>query len=303
MPRYATVAVVASLFLAAAAADTIVPPVSHGQLPPPASGQPAAMVRYMPQRYGDIFWENDRIAHRLYGRALEAAEPPSTSGIDVWVKNVRYPFMERQLASGHHHEYLGEGLDFYNVGTARGDGGLGIWFDNKLWVSRNYQSYAILDPGPREARFALDYAPWPVSVARKVWEHRQLALPLGSNFTRQVSTIFSDDPAPLTVGIGISRRATSAENAAYKWDAASGRLTVWEKTDPDKGTIGTALMVDPAQVAGFVVEADNLLVLVKAEPGKPFVYYSGACWDKGLDFHTRAEWEAYTAAQKPDFKP
>jgi hypothetical protein len=44
-------------------------------------------------------------------------------------------------------------------------------------------------------------------------------------------------------------------------------------------------------------------VLVKVEPGKPFVYYTGAAWDKGLDFHDRAAWETYVRDQKPDFDP
>jgi len=65
--------------------------------------------------------------------------------------------------------------------------------------------------------------------------------------------------------------------------------------------MGLALIVDPAQVAGFVQDADNFLVLLKVIPGKAFVYYSGGCWDKGLDFHSRPEWETYVAAQKPDF--
>ncbi|GAA0529480.1 rhamnogalacturonyl hydrolase YesR [Rhizomicrobium palustre] len=273
------------------------------QLAPPKQGEdkPAAIVRYAPYRYDDILWENDRIAHRLYGPALEKYEPPSGSGIDIWGKRVRYPFMERQLATGHQHDFHGDGLDFYNVGAARGDGGLGIWYANKLWTSRNYRSFKILNPGPEVASFSLEYAPWPVDVVRKVWEHRELSLPLGTNFTKQVSTISSDDPSELVVGIGINKKATSDKAGDYSWDATSGKLVVWEKTDPDKGTMGLALMVDPAQVAGFVQDAENFLVLVKVTPGKPFTYYSGGCWDKGLDFHSRGEWEEYVKAQKPVF--
>jgi len=33
------------------------------------------------------------------------------------------------------------------------------------------------------------------------------------------------------------------------------------------------------------------------------VYYMGAAWDKGLDFHDRPGWEAYVRDQKPDFAP
>ena len=48
-------------------------------------------------------------------------------------------------------------------------------------------------------------------------------------------------------------------------------------------------------------DADNYLVLIRAESGKPFVYYTGAAWDKGRDFHDRAGWEVYVREQKPDF--
>src|SRR4051812_4636492 len=65
---------------------------------PDAEGQKArAVVAYAPYRFDDILWENDRTAHRIYGPALQASEPPSTSGIDAWGKLVRWPFMERQL--------------------------------------------------------------------------------------------------------------------------------------------------------------------------------------------------------------
>jgi hypothetical protein len=100
---------------------TTMPPI-HGALTAPAETerQPRATVSFAPYRYGDILWENDRTAHRIYGQPLESAEPPSTSGMDAWGKNVRWPFMERQLRTGDQHAYHGEGLDFYNVNTFRG---------------------------------------------------------------------------------------------------------------------------------------------------------------------------------------
>jgi hypothetical protein len=94
--------------------------------PPPAQRAPRATVRYAPYRFDDILWENDRTAHRIYGPALEKAEPPSSSGIDAWGKDVVWPFMERQLATGKQHDFHGEGIDFYNVNSFRGAGGLGI---------------------------------------------------------------------------------------------------------------------------------------------------------------------------------
>jgi hypothetical protein len=278
------------------------PPV-HGPLPPPTGPdrQPRATVMFAHYRYDDILWENDRTAHRIYGQALETAEPPSSSGIDAWGKNVRWPFMDRQLRTGDQHAYHGEGLDFYNVNTFRGAGGLGVWQDNKLWVSRNYRGYKILQNGPDVARFEVSYAPWPVDVDRKVWETRRFSLPLGTNFTRMVSTISSDKPGSMLVGIGIGKHPTSDANGHLHVDRTRGTLSWWGPEDPIKGAMAVALMVDPQMIAEVREDADNYLVLLRVEPGKSFVYYMGAAWDKGPDFRNEAQWDAYVAAQKPDF--
>jgi hypothetical protein len=289
---------------APAATGPTMPPVVARLPAPDAEGRkPRALVVLAPYRYDDILWENDRTAHRIYGRALEAYEPPSSSGVDAWGKSVRWPFMERQLHSGDQHGFHGEGLDFYDVNTARGAGGLGVWQDNKLWVSRNWRSYQILSSGPDVASFRVDYAPWPVDVDRKVWESRTFTLPLGTNFTRMVSTMSSDKPGPLIVGIGISKRTGPTGPALLTKDLGPGRVSYWGPSDPVKGAMAVAVMVDPKALVEVREDHDNYLILLKVEPGKPFVYYAGAAWDKGLDFHDRAGWEAYVRAQKPDFDP
>jgi hypothetical protein len=301
--------IVAGVALIAAATvsaegQPVMPPIENPLQKPDAEGQkPRAVALLAPYRYDDILWENDRTAHRIYGRALEAAEPPSSSGIDAWGKSVRWPFMDRQLKTGSQHGYHGEGMDFYDVNTTRGAGGLGIWQDNKLWVSRNWKSHEILKNGPDVASFKVDYAPWPVDVDRKVWETRIFTLPLGTNFTRMVSTLSSDVKSPLIVGIGITKRKGPTGTGVFTKDLGAGRVSYWEPTDPVKGTMGIALMVDPKSLVEVRQDAENYLVLVKVEPGKPFVYYMGAAWDKGLDFHDRNSWETYVRGQKPDFDP
>ncbi|MGZ3305168.1 MAG: DUF4861 family protein [Asticcacaulis sp.] len=274
-------------------------------LPPPAAGhdRPAAFAAIAPYRYDDVLWENDRTAHRIYGHALEAFEPPSSSGIDAWGKSVRWPFMERQLHSGDQHQFHGEGLDFYDVNTFRGAGGLGVWYDNKLWVSRNYIRARILNPGPVEASFEVDYAPWPVDVDRKVWETRRFTLPMGTNFTRMVSTIGSDTPGRLVIGIGISRHPTTSENGVFTADCATGRFAWWGPEVPGKGAMGIAVLVDPAQIVDVRPDADNYLILIKVMPGQPFVYYAGAAWSRGLDFHDPSSWLSYVRSAPVDFDP
>jgi Domain of unknown function (DUF4861)/Glycosyl Hydrolase Family 88 len=295
-------------------ASAQVPPAAPGQppppkmifrVPPPSVGQeqPRATVRYAPERYDDILWENDRIAHRIYGPALEQYEPPSTSGIDAWGKSVRYPFMTRQLRTGDQHSYHGEGIDYYNVGTSRGAGGLGVWDGGKLWVSRNWKNYKVLKDGPEAAVFKVSYAPWKVGETREVWETRTFTLPMGTNFTRMVSTFDSNTRGPLTVAVGIAKAPTTKMAGTLRADRSRGVFSFWDVTDPDKGTMGVSLLVDPRQIVDLIETEKDWLVLVKVMPGKPFVYYMGAAWDKGLDFHSRAGWETYVFAQKPDFNP
>lgn len=270
--------------------------------PPTAEEQiPRAVARFAPDRFDDLLWENDRVAHRIYGPTLEGREPPSGSGVDVWAKRVRYPFMDRQLRFPNYHTDRGEGLDFYDVGRGRGAGGLGIWFDNKLWTSRNFSTYRIEETGGDEARFTVDYRPWPVDVSRRVWETREFSLPMGSNFTRMTSTIQSDSTEPLIVGIGISKRTNDAGAGFVTRDQANGRLMFWEPTSPDHGSLGIAILVDPAMVEGFAQDAENYLILVRVTPGQPFTYYMGSAWDQGLDFTTREAWETFVAGQTPRF--
>src|SRR5678816_219388 len=84
-----------------------------GAAPTASTTKPAkAMARYTgpsnvyPERWDDIFWENDRIAHRIYGPALEtSSEKLVTPGIDVWVKKTRELFMDEQLKLGQHDDH------------------------------------------------------------------------------------------------------------------------------------------------------------------------------------------------------
>ena len=296
--------VLAGCLIGTAVADAAdvpdLPPVVAPLAAPP-SRNAAAVAVLASYRYDDLLWENDCIAHRIYGRALEAAEPPSGSGIDSWGKNVVWPFADRQLRSGDQHAYHGEGLDFYNVGTTRGAGGLGVWHDNKLWTSRNFARHRILQSGESVADFVVEYAPWPVDVDRTVWETRRFTLPLGTQFTRLVSTLSSDKPGPLTVGIGIGKRTTGA-NGELTVDRSRGLLSWWGPEDGAHGRMAVAIRVDPAMIVEVRQDADNHLVLLNVTAGKPFVYYSGSAWSKGASgVRTRAEWDGYATNEQLDF--
>ena len=103
-------------------------------------------ARQIVERYRDMAWESDRIAHRMYQQDLIPAEGTVSSGVDVWVKSTRYLVINKWYKNGDYHHDHGEGLDDYRVGRSRGCGGLGIW-DAGYYVSSNYTARESSPPG------------------------------------------------------------------------------------------------------------------------------------------------------------
>jgi unsaturated rhamnogalacturonyl hydrolase len=254
------------------------------------TSQPARVfARYVPEAFDDIAWENDRIAFRVYGPALETQQPTG-SGIDVWVKSTRKLVLNRWYAADNYDKDHGEGLDFYSVGQSRGCGGIGIWNGSSLDVSRIWQKHRILQNGPDRAVIELTYAPWKTG-SRTVWETRRITLNAGSNLNRIESTIASDHSDPLVVAIGIARRAGDGGQAIL--DRNNGMICYWQPADPVNGSIATAVLVDPGQLQKLLTTPNHYLALLTVTPGKPFVYYAGAGWSKSGDFPSPESWEMY----------
>jgi hypothetical protein len=271
---------------------------------------PCAYARIVPERFDDLAWENDRIAHRMYGFALNTAaaggERLRGSGIDVWAKRVAYPVVDRWYAKGHdqfHKDEEGEGLDLYSIGGSRGAGGTGVWDGTKLWTSDNFIRAQVLSNGPRRAAFKLTYAPWDTGDAGKVIETKQFTVDCGRNFDA-VESVFDFVGNEATIGIGISEHpAVPGFPAAVLTRDPEGRwMSFWEENA--EGGLGVAVILAGDAVAmGFAHEdapggkgnANNLL-LVKAKDGVPLRYLTGAGWTRSGQFDGRAAWETYVRA-------
>jgi hypothetical protein len=76
--------------------------LAAGPVPPFAT---KTFARHVPERLDDFAWENDRLAHRIYGPGLDTPAAGRSrmisSGIDVWTKRVRYPIVDRWYLKGH----------------------------------------------------------------------------------------------------------------------------------------------------------------------------------------------------------
>jgi hypothetical protein len=282
-----------------------------------ASPQPPlpslVMARYIPERFDDFAWENDRMAHRAYGPGLElpsaTKDQMTSSGIDFWSKRVRYLIVDGWYHKGHDglHTDTGEGCDMYDVGPYRGDGGTGIWDGQELHVSRNWRTWHVYANGPLRAVFDLGYEPWD---AGNVWqtgngvmvsEVKRVTVDAGQNLDCFESTFEFRAPAgtdrELTVAIGLTKHAKKAKVIPSQ-DESAHWTALWEDfSDPVDGSLGTGIVLDPsAHFAGFAETPTDRLILVKVKSGEPVRYYVGGGWSKSGDFTDAASWRAYLTA-------
>jgi rhamnogalacturonyl hydrolase YesR len=247
----------------------------------------AAYCAFLPQRMDDFAWENDRIAFRVYGPALERTGEIS-SGIDVWVKRTRRPIVEQWYYLADYHEDHGEGLDMYKVGSSRGCGGTGIWRNGKLYVANNFLTCHVLECGPKRAVFELSYAPYDAGGIT-IHEIRRISLETGSNLNR-IECLFDWDGGPeqLPVVVGIVKREGGGSVEAGN---DGSWMTYWEPEQAPNGTIGCGLVMTSA--ARPVETKDQAFLQTRVKRGLPLVYYAGAGWTRSGDFADKDSWVKY----------
>ncbi len=273
--------------------------------------------RYVPDRLDDIAWENDLIAHRIYGPSLELPlagpdqMPVGGSGVDVWSKRFPYFVIDRWYGKDHNalHTETGEGLDMYETGQARGDGGLGVWDGSALHVSRDFVSWKFLANGPIRVEFQVTYAPWDAGNGAQIAETRRFSMDAGHYLDNIESTFSITGAEELTIGIGLTRH--NQRNETTKIDSANDDKAFWEglwETYPTNGQLGVGIVLAPdMQFAGFAQSQKNIpnatsalrpddLILVKIKNGETLHYYAGAAWDQLGPVKSAADWNAYLAA-------
>jgi unsaturated rhamnogalacturonyl hydrolase len=267
----------------------LVLPAASLAVVPPADVKTHA--RFVPERLDDFAWESDRTAHRVYGPAIikDPKEHLISSGVDVWVKKVRTPVIDKWYKRGEYHHDIGEGLDFYDVGHSRGCGGTSILADGKLHDSSNFQKWKVLADGPLRSVFELTYGAWDAGNGRTVSEVKRYSIDAGSNMTRVETRYSAKGKKPLAVGVGMVQRQGDGHYTVY----APGNLSsYWQPAHDDDGNIGCGVIL-PAGASKYDVVDGQQLTIGSAQPGQPFVYYFGAGWSKSGDFADAEAWDAY----------
>lgn len=253
-----------------------------------------AFGRFVRERFDDFAWENDRIAHRTYGKALEtwAGEPLTSSTIDIWSKRTPRMVINDWYMTDDYHTDHGEGADFYSAGLSRGCGGNGLWAADRLWTSRNFVNSRVLASGPIRVLFELTYEPFEVNGV-SVSEVKRIQLDAGSQLNRFQSTykLFTrpGQGQRLTMGIGLKK--VSGEQIEVNADR--GWLVKWEKMEKNAGNQGLAIVVDPKLFERQTEDKLNQLVLVKVPEDNVASYWAGFCWDKAGHITDAGAWKRY----------
>lgn len=294
-----------------------------------------ACGRCYPERMDDMAWENDLVAFRAYGPALQA-KGERGFGYDLFTKyNTTEPILEAMYAKELDKETLakiaelkktdpkaaaelsrersyhidhGYGMDCYAVGPTLGAGVAALMVNDTIIYPWCYKNQEILDNGPLRFTVKLEFTPLTVKGDSTVVETRLITLDAGSHLNKTVVSYSNlKETLPIVAGIVLHE-----PDGAVVADAANGYITyVDPTTGPDNGKIfmGAAVpaVVKDAKTVLFSEKekkernnADgHVLAVSDYEPGSEYVYYWGFAWDKA-DIKTADAWNRYMAdfAQK-----
>lgn len=263
---------------------------------------PLVFGREAPERKDDFAWENELVAYRVYGPALQATGEIA-SGIDVWSKRIPNfvidAFYKRDAEGARthnpaltYHRDNGQGLDSYYVGPTRGCGGTAVFSGGSLIVSKNYTTLRMIGNGPIRFSFEVSYAPWDANGI-EVSEMKRITLDAGTHMNRIESTYTFQGGRTLQLAAAIAVHAGASAEFPVEGSIAS----VWDTPqDPSAGRIATGLVALPGEHARTIEAAGHAVMLFTRHSGEPFTYLAGSGWSKA-EMSTAADWNSYLRLQ------
>lgn len=277
----------------------------------PTEVEVIACGKHYPERVDDIAWENDLVAFRTYGPALQRSGERAF-GYDVWTKrNAPHPVVEERYAMDlndkiSYHVDHGNGLDCYKVGPTLGGGTSALMAGDEIIYPYCYNTYEILDNGPLRFTVKLEYNPLTVNGDTNVIENRVISLDAGSQLNKTV--IWYDglsNVTPIATGIVLHE-----PDGAVTADAPNGYIAYVDPTDNPKNDNGKIFV--GAAFPNTVKEAKAVLFSEKEKaerggadghvlavsdyaPSTQYTYYWGSAWSKAT-IKDAEEWNRYMAA-------
>ena len=243
--------------------------------------------RYVPERKDDFAWENDLIAFRAYGKALEKTKEDAY-GLDVWVKRTNRMILNERYKKGDYHIDHGDGMDYYHVGFSLGAGNMAPYINDTIRYSGNYQQWKVLDNGPLRTTFQLTFDTWDAGKT-KVKATKTISLEAGSQLNRIENVYSFEGEKPMPVVVGIIKRP---ETGILTLNEKQGMMAYWEPTHVEHGTTGIGVLLT-TPVSSMLVNEKQILAKTMVKNNEPIIYYTGAIWDKAGKIANNKQWNSY----------
>lgn len=253
-------------------------------------------ARYVPERLDDFAWENDKIAFRAYGKALEKTKGDAY-GFDIWVKRTDKLVLNERYKSEDYHKDNGNGLDYYHVGLTLGAGNMAPYVKDTIRYSGNYDQWKVLDNGPLRSTFKLNYNTWDVD-GMKVKATKTISLDAGSQLNRIENVYTYENSNALPVVVGIIKRP---ETGIISLNEQQGIMGYWEPTHGDDGTTGAGVILTTS-VSNMLVGTEQLLAKTEVKSNQPIIYYTGGAWDKAGKITNSIQWFDYLNRYSQELK-
>jgi len=260
------------------------------------------MARAVPERADDFVFENDLVAGRFYGEALEGN--PTSPGIDIWVKMPGALVADSWYAGAqtdpeyYHHNHGGK--DCYKVAVSLGGGASSPFIDGKIcYPATNYRACEVLTLEPGKVVFALDYPEWEAAEGVKVSLHKQVTLESGTYFADVVDTYTFTGVDSLQVAAGM--KLHSSQSTVEATDETTTSYAIWEQASDqslelEDGRIGVAVIMPGAEKVLASEELDHALLIKTVTSGEPVCYRFGSCWSKA-GIENASDWFAQVHTQ------
>lgn len=290
-----------------------------------------ACGKYYPERMDDVAWENDLVAFRTYGPALQASGERAF-GYDIWTKyKTTEPVVEDRYEgelnpvtkakieelrktdlkaadalykSVSYHVDHGNGLDCYKVGPTLGGGAAALMIGDTIIYPYCYRTQEILDNGPLRFTVKLVYNPLTVNKDSNIVETRMISLDAGS-YMNKTAVSYTNLKEAMSVATGIVLHEPNGTTAVH---LDNGYMTYVDPTDNVNNNNGKIFVgaTFPAQVkemkSVLFSESEkknlrggadgHLLAISEYIPGSEYVYYWGSAWEKGA-IQTIDAWNKY----------
>lgn len=243
--------------------------------------------RFVPERYDDFAWENNKIAFRMYGKALEKVPNQNAWGMDAWSKRTPKMVINEWYKLDNYHNDNGDGLDFFHVGSSMGAGDILPFINGKFTYLGNFTQSKIIDNGPIRFTFEVTY-PEVTKEGYQISAVKRVSLDAGSQLNKLEVKYHFTGSTTLPVFAGIVHWDGKGEKSI---NAKDHFATYWPQSLPE-GVVGTAIWF-PNSTVKIVNQQKHLGAEEQVKSDQIVTFFAGAVWDKAGEITSSQEWNTY----------